>query len=404
MDHRYEGWDPYDGINGGKLSMWRWGRPYLQMGLVQLHKLSPINLREKLGVQKGISTKGLAIFVRGYLTLYAATGREEYLREASRLSEMIVDSSLVEKYGEHAWASHYFTYYSMDGGSTGPGSFDLIGTCNVLKALSMLHQITRDGRLEEIVGSCQAFMQGLIERRGDLAYFRYAPRDKGKMLPNASAEALGAIALSLRSRWNEELHTRCGEVLRSLLRLQREDGSWGYSYYPGGMVYDQLDFHQGYVIGGLLSYRDLVPMEARAELDQAIAAATGLYGSMFREDGRSFYHAPRKYPTEVHNQAQGIITFAQLAEVYYNRSYLRTAHRIASWTIANMQDEDGHFYYWKGRLITNRIPYMRWGQAWMFLALASLHAQESRIGGPRSLWERRGEDAPSEELSYLRLT
>lgn len=48
------------------------------------------------------------------------------------------------------------------------------------------------------------------------------------------------------------------------------------------------------------------------------------------------------------------------------RRYLK----IAKWAINNMQDNKGYFYYQKTRWYTNKIPYMRWSQAWMFYALA----------------------------------
>jgi hypothetical protein len=38
----------------------------------------------------------------------------------------------------------------------------------------------------------------------------------------------------------------------------------------------------------------------------------------------------------------------------------------------NMRSPDGSFFYQRHRLATNRTPYMRWGQAWMFRALARL--------------------------------
>ena len=40
--------------------------------------------------------------------------------------------------------------------------------------------------------------------------------------------------------------------------------------------------------------------------------------------------------------------------------------------IENMFDKKGFFYYQQWPFITNRISYMRWSQAWMFLALSSL--------------------------------
>jgi len=40
-----------------------------------------------------------------------------------------------------------------------------------------------------------------------------------------------------------------------------------------------------------------------------------------------------------------------------------------------MQDIEGFFYYQKWKWYTNKIPYIRWSQAWMFYALAYLIAE-----------------------------
>jgi hypothetical protein len=57
------------------------------------------------------------------------------------------------------------------------------------------------------------------------------------------------------------------------------------------------------------------------------------------------------------------------------------ARKIAGWAIANMQDEKGYFYYQKGRWITNKIPYIRWSQAWMFYALSLLSQYDTTFQG-----------------------
>jgi hypothetical protein len=48
------------------------------------------------------------------------------------------------------------------------------------------------------------------------------------------------------------------------------------------------------------------------------------------------------------------------------------ARRVASWTIKNLRDKRGFFYYQRRRFYTVRKPYMRWTQAWMLYALARL--------------------------------
>jgi hypothetical protein len=82
------------------------------------------------------------------------------------------------------------------------------------------------------------------------------------------------------------------------------------------------------------------------------------------------WRIPREWPVDIHNQAQGIITSSRLSHL--NPEYLEFAKKIACWTIENMQDKTGYFYFRKNRFYTNKISYMRWSNAWMFLALAEL--------------------------------
>jgi hypothetical protein len=48
----------------------------------------------------------------------------------------------------------------------------------------------------------------------------------------------------------------------------------------------------------------------------------------------------------------------------------------------------GYFYYQIQPYYKNKIPYMRWSQAWMLLALATL--LEQKDSSPQSRRERRG--------------
>ena len=55
----------------------------------------------------------------------------------------------------------------------------------------------------------------------------------------------------------------------------------------------------------------------------------------------------------------------------FENSYLELGKKIAEWTIENMQDENGYFYYriYKSGYIS-KIPFIRWGQAWMLRGLS----------------------------------
>ena len=45
---------------------------------------------------------------------------------------------------------------------------------------------------------------------------------------------------------------------------------------------------------------------------------------------------------------------------------------VAAWTLRELRDPRGFFYYQKRRLRTVRTPYMRWSQAWMAYGLARM--------------------------------
>ena len=94
------------------------------------------------------------------------------------------------------------------------------------------------------------------------------------------------------------------------------------------------------------------------------------FNKQFKKNGQSIFRVPNEYPVEIHNQAQGIITLTRLS--YLNNEYTAFATTIAQWTTDNMQSNKGYFYYKKYPLYTIKTPFMRWSQAWMFLALTEL--------------------------------
>jgi hypothetical protein len=104
---------------------------------------------------------------------------------------------------------------------------------------------------------------------------------------------------------------------------------------------------------------------------EAIKKGTAYYfKEQFFESGQSKWRLPKLYPVEIHNQSQGIITFAKMNK--FDSNYLNFAQTIAKWTIDEMQDKKGFFYYRKLKTYTNKISFMRWSQAWMFVALTEL--------------------------------
>jgi hypothetical protein len=102
----------------------------------------------------------------------------------------------------------------------------------------------------------------------------------------------------------------------------------------------------------------------------------------FRADGAPRYFHDRTYPIDIHCAAQGLITLAGLYDLEPDNA--RLAQAVLRWTMAHMWDERGFFYYRLTRFVTIRTSFMRWSQAWMIMALATMVDASRRQSDARS--------------------
>ena len=160
-------------------------------------------------------------------------------------------------------------------------------------------------------------------------------------------------------------------VLDFTKKLQNEDGSWYYSYNIETFEpKKQIDFHQGYI----LETMDIILKFSQIDNDNFLSVMErGLefyYKNQFYPHGYAYWRYPKKWPVDIHNQSQGIITFSKFSDL--KLSWYITDEKITDWTIKNMRNSDGRFYHQKWPFIKNKTSYMRWNQAWMLLALTTL--------------------------------
>ena len=193
------------------------------------------------------------------------------------------------------------------------------------------------------------------------------PGDKTVVL---NASALGASLLARVSDYtkNRRFRDKAQAAFNFVLSRQLGDGRWEYSYdYVTDRPRSQTDWHQGFILDSLLSY--IQKSKDKNIMDQ-IKLGANFYKKQFRHDGSSFWrYNQMDYPINIHNQAQGIITFSRLS--HYFPEYLEVAERILEWTLDNLYSNNGTFYYQKGRLLKNKIIYIRWSQSWMLLAMTT---------------------------------
>jgi hypothetical protein len=90
------------------------------------------------------------------------------------------------------------------------------------------------------------------------------------------------------------------------------------------------------------------------------------------------YYAQRAWPADIQCSAQAIDSLVLLSTSLRDRSLLMVAEGVAAWTIANMQDHDGHFVLQRWPKVVNRTPTLHWGQATMLHALAHLRLSQGK--------------------------
>jgi hypothetical protein len=182
---------------------------------------------------------------------------------------------------------------------------------------------------------------------------------------------LGASMLA--STWKYTREPELLEVAREAMRYscsrQREDGSWWYGEEP---KYHWIDnFHTGYNLDSLRRYLDSTGEDRFcAHLQRGLRYFKNVF---FESDGRPRYYHTKTYPIDIQCASQAIDTLASCSDD--DPTCLKTSVSVANWTIDNMQDRTGYFYYRKYPMLTAKTPYIHWGQATMFKALANLSSR-----------------------------
>lgn len=378
IEEGFRGYDPYDGCNTRYEFLRR--QRSLRLLLTYANKFSPLNMRPLLGIEKSVNVYALALISTAILRGEPTRERREIAR--SNIRE-ILSRSLVRKYGRHCWSGNGM-FIQTTGTYHAPDVPGIIGTEAVGEALLAYERLHRgDPELRDVLLSVRDFcLKHLLQDRPEGVFFLYRPDTPRHVLTfNASMKA-ATLVTAVNRRYGSDVG---GDMVRRsiqyLLTFQNPDGSWNYSVnLRTGRQKRQIDFHQGFILDGLHAYLEAYGSDS--DVEAAFDRGLAFYRDrQFLANGQSYYRHPRKWPTNIHNQAQGIITFARVERRHPGS--LAFARTIAEWTLENMYDVRGRFYYMKYPGFSNRIPYLRWNQAWMLYALSLLmHAEDAGVTAP----------------------
>jgi hypothetical protein len=165
-------------------------------------------------------------------------------------------------------------------------------------------------------------------------------------------------------------------LITFLMDKQTDYGAWNYAWPAQTSNVRHDNYHTGNVLDWILDY---MVYSGEKQYKKGYLIGLEFYrDKLFTHDGAPKWRSDRTWPLDVHGGAQGIVTFAKAA-VDFNAKYLEDARRTANWAIQTLQAREGYFFYQKGRYFTKKYTLMRWCNAWMAYALASLMLAEKAL-------------------------
>jgi rhamnogalacturonyl hydrolase YesR len=354
----YAGYDPYDALNSPLLRVISSKSQYLRIAFIQFLRRCPVNLRPLLGVKKTHNTKGIGLFLWGYSKLYALTKEPRYLEIVDYLIDLL-ERLRSKGYSGSCWG------YNFDWQSRTfmrpAGTPTIVNTSFIGHALLDCYELTgRQRPLDLAVPIKDFILEDLHRTRLDGTFcFSYTPIDT-EIVHNANLLGASILARLMEYCDDTRLTQAALASLEYSMRHKREDGSW---YYADTNVQRWIDsFHTGF---NLQAIRYILDAGLASEHRAAYSKGVKYYAeNFFLEDGTPKYYHDRIYPIDIHSPAQAICFFSR-----EGKEYMELTDKIVNWMLKNMYSGKGFFYFRKGRFLTNRIPYMRWSQAWAFHAL-----------------------------------
>ncbi len=360
------GYEPFDGL-GSFVRPLTFGTKLGRQALVQLVKRSPINLRPWIGIRPATSTKGMGFLARGYLRWDALHPGSGFKQKADYCLNWLRANGSAGFSGP-CWGNHFDyqtrTYYLPANAPTVVWS-SLIGQAFV----DSFEMTGSSSDLEEARGVCEFILRDLPRYRDEegtcISYVAHAD----VRVHNANALAAGLLSRVYSHTGEPELRETARQALAYTVGHQNEDGSWFYGEQPNLHWID--NWHTAYVLDSL---RDYELGTGSQRFHQAGELGWKFYfRRFFRDDGCAKYYHDEVYPIDIQCASQSLETLCRFSHI--DQEALSTAVRVALWTIANMQDESGYFYFQRRPHYINRTPCFHWGQATMLSGLTFLLRQ-----------------------------
>jgi hypothetical protein len=366
QERDFAGHDPFDALNSRLFQ----STPLAQSRnarfvWTQLVKRSPADVRALARVPAERNAKGIALFALAQTANYRRLRTEESKKQVdSFLSGLL--SMKIDGYSGAAWG-YNFDWQSRNFFAP-RDSPTIVPTAFAARALIEAGQNLPDEYLKTARSVCDFILKDLprtVDSQAEVC-FSYAPNSDTRIF-NANLLAAEVLASVGKLTGENELLEIAERATRYVINNQQPNGSWSYGVEPKQSWID--NFHTAYILFSLKRIIDA--SSSKQEFQPALERGYQFWkNNFFLAEGWPKYYDDQPYPADAHAAASAIVTFLECREL--DDDALKLAGNVASWTIRNLRDSRGFFYYQRRRFYTVRKPYMRWTQAWMLYALARL--------------------------------
>ena len=225
-----------------------------------------------------------------------------------------------------------------------------------------------DTYLNVAVSACEHILRDLATHAdGDSVCISYIP-GQSKQVHNSNTLGASLLARTYSHTRNEAYRALAEKAIKYTAKYQRADSSWYYGE-PANLHWVD-NFHTAYVLDCFKYY-----MTATGDhrFEKNLQGGYDYWkNTFFLADGTPRYYDHKTLPIDIQCSSQAIDTLV----FFHDRDpeSLPLAMRVATWTIENMQDPTGYFYYRRyANWLVNKTPTLHWGQATMLCALAGLY-------------------------------
>jgi rhamnogalacturonyl hydrolase YesR len=291
------------------------------------------------------------------------TGDATYRSKASNCLGWLIKNKS-PKFEQYSWANHFD--FASRGGRYSKDESIIVWTSLIGQAFLDAYELLGEKKYLEVAESVCDWIVTLPRVKTDtgtcLGYLALAQ----STVHNSNMLGAAMLARTGKITGDHELLKVAKEAMYYSCSRQNLDGSW---YYGDEPKYRWIDnFHTGYNLDSLKCY---IENTNDRDFDDNLRRGFSFYmGNFFEDDGRPKYYHNRAYPIDSQCASQAIETLSNFSD--YDKSSLEIGLKVAEWTINNMQDKKGFFYYRQYPLIKAKTPMLHWAQATTYRALTLL--------------------------------